>query len=297
MTGTGIVTGGGAGGADGPEGPAGPAGSFTEAADGASSRPDPSGAGPSAAALTIGDVIGRLTAEFPDLTVSKIRYLESGGLISPERTPAGYRRFTEDDVEKLRWVLSAQRDQYLPLKVIRQHLAAGSVPRQDGAGATAVEVIVPETEPFHGLTTGAGELHLRRESLARTAGVAEAFVAELVTYGLLPSADDYGGDAVFVVRAAAALGEFGLEPRHLRPLLTGARNTAGVLSSLLPARRHDGISGASRREAASVAAARTADAAAAAVRLYGALLRAELSAEAAAQPGPGGGAAGSAPAS
>jgi DNA-binding transcriptional MerR regulator len=245
------------------------------------------------ASLTIGDVIGRLAGDFPDLTVSKIRYLESGGLINPERTPAGYRRFTEEDVEKLRWVLSAQRDQYLPLKLIRQHLAAGSVPRQDAGGATAVEVVVPETEPFHGVAADAGELHLRREGLARTAGVAEEFVADLVAFGLLPAAEDYGGDAVFVARAAAALGEFGLEPRHLRPLLTGARNTAGILSSLLPARRHDGIAGASRREAASAAAARTSDAAAAAVRLYGALLRSELGAAGVAGTGAAGSGSGS----
>ncbi|MFD0636281.1 MerR family transcriptional regulator [Catenulispora yoronensis] len=83
-------------------------------------------------ALTIGEVIGRLAADFPDLTVSKIRYLESGGLISPGRTPAGYRRFSEQDVEKLRWVLAAQRDQYLPLKVIRQHLAADGRGRRPG---------------------------------------------------------------------------------------------------------------------------------------------------------------------
>src|ERR1700730_15644874 len=124
--------------------------------------------------LTIGEVIGRLAADFPDLTVSKIRYLESGGLISPERTPAGYRRFTEADIEKLRWVLSAQRDQYLPLKVIRQHLATGAaappgaavgtVAGAVGAGAVAgAGAAVAEAEFFHGLAADAGELHLGRE--------------------------------------------------------------------------------------------------------------------------------------
>ncbi|MFD0636279.1 hypothetical protein ACFQ9X_36610 [Catenulispora yoronensis] len=122
-----------------------------------------------------------------------------------------------------------------------------------------------------------GELHLGREGLARTAGVPASFIADLVSFGLLPPAESYGGDAVFIVRAASALTEFGLEPRHLRPLLTGARNTAGLLEGLLPARRHDGVATAGRQAAASRAAARSAQAAAASVRLYAALLRAELS--------------------
>ncbi len=246
--------------------------------------------------LTIGEVIGRLAADFPDLTVSKIRYLESGGLISPERTPAGYRRFTEDDIEKLRWVLAAQRDQYLPLKVIRQHLAAGERPQNpgigggagleagDGLGGAAGALgtpgatldVVAESGFFQGLAADAGELHLSRDGLARTAGVTGSFLDDLAAYGLLPIAESYGGGAVFIVRAAASLAEFGLEPRHLRPLLTGARNTAGLLSTLLGARRHDGVVGGERRQSATAAAARTSEAAAAAVRLYAALLRAEL---------------------
>lgn len=326
-------------------------------------------------ALTIGEVIGRLAADFPDLTVSKIRYLESGGLISPGRTPAGYRRFSEEDVEKLRWVLAAQRDQYLPLKVIRQHLAAdgprvtagdadaivaaltsGADPGPDGdpaglgvdhpgpdaavgrpeAGAargwtpgrahggaagpetgpetgpgsgpelrselrsgpvTAAELpppaaLTPPLPPLpHPRTRAAtvadpefylaaraefGELHLGREGLARTAGVSGSFVADLVAYGLLPDAENYGGDAVFIARAASALAEYGLEPRHLRPLLLGARNTAGLLGTLLPARRHDGVTGTGRQAAVNRAATRTAEASAAVVKLYAALLRAEL---------------------
>jgi DNA-binding transcriptional MerR regulator len=222
--------------------------------------------------LTIGEVIGRLAADFPDLTVSKIRYLESGGLISPERTPAGYRRFTEDDIEKLRWVLSAQRDQFLPLKVIRQHLASGERPQgiAVGGGADSAGGVGGFGSGVGGTATAtaAGELHMSREGLARTVGVTGAFIDDLVTYGLLPAAESYSGDAVLVARAAASLTAYGLEPRHLRPLLTGARNTAGLLSTLLVTRRADGVS---------------ADVASAAVRLYAALLRAELTPSA---PGP-----------
>ena len=287
-------------------------------------------------ALTIGEVIGRLAADFPDLTVSKIRYLESGGLISPGRTPAGYRRFTEEDVEKLRWVLAAQRDQYLPLKVIRQHLAADG-PRVTVGDADAIvaaltsgadpaaaadpdfealsgrpdpalpppSALTPPLPPlpqpmnraatvadpaFYGAArSDVGELHLSRDGLARTAGVSGSFVADLIAYGLLPNAEDFGGDAVLIARAASALTEYGLEPRHLRPLLTGARNTAGLLGTLLPTRRHDGVTGSGRQAAASRAASRTAEASAAAVKLYAALLRAELAAGAAsAAPAPQG---------
>lgn len=280
-------------------------------------------------ALTIGEVIGRLAADFPDLTVSKIRYLESGGLISPGRTPAGYRRFTEEDVEKLRWVLAAQRDQYLPLKVIRQHLAAdgprvsagdpeaivaaltsgadpasGADPDLDAAeqerpsrcpGAALTPPLPPlprgatvtDPEFYQGARAEAGELHLGREGLARTAGVSGSFVADLVAYGLLPATDVYGGEAVFIVRAASALTEYGLEPRHLRPLLMGARNTAGLLGTLLPTRRHDGVTGSGRQAAASRAASRVAEASAAAVKLYAALLRAELAGTAVPPPATG----------
>ena len=342
--------------------------------------------GVSGEALTIGEVIGRLAADFPDLTVSKIRYLESGGLISPGRTPAGYRRFTEQDVEKLRWVLAAQRDQYLPLKVIRQHLAAdGPRPGDDAEGIVAAltsaaglgvgdpdqaehtehaehadpgdggdravqadrahgadradradraaradhavgdssdgggaaipaaagrlpapagltpplppipqprtrTVTVADPEFYEAAQADAGELHLGREGLARTAGVPESFLSDLISFGLLPHAESFGGDAVFVVRAAWALSEFGLEPRHLRPLLTGARNTAGLLEGLLPGRRHDGVATSRRQAAATRAAARGAQASAAAVRLFAALLRAELTGGPAPLPAPPAGA-------
>ena len=137
-------------------------------------------------------------------------------------------------------------------------------------------VTVADPEFFVAARSDVGELHLSRDGLARTAGVSGSFLADLIAYGLVPNAEDYGGDAVIIARAASALTEYGLEPRHLRPLLTGARNTAGLLGTLLPTRRHDGVTGTGRQAAASRAAGRTAEASAAAVKLYGALLRAEL---------------------
>jgi hypothetical protein len=142
---------------------------------------------------------------------------------------------------------------------------------------------VADPEFYETTRADVGELHLGREGLAHTAGVSESFVADLVSFGLLPHAEAYGGDAVFNVRAASALTEFGLEARHLRPMLTGALNTAGLLGGLLPTRRLDGVTGSGRQAAASRAAARSAEASAAAVKLYAALLRAEL-----APPGPHG---------
>jgi hypothetical protein len=138
-------------------------------------------------------------------------------------------------------------------------------------------VTVADPEFYQSTRADVGELHLGREGLARTAGVTGSFIADLVSYGLLPHTEAYGGDAVFIVRAASALVEFGLEPRHLRSLLTGARNAAGLLEGVLPARRHDGVATAGRQAAASRAAARSAEASAATVKLYAALLRAELS--------------------
>src|SRR5436309_10001691 len=79
---------------------------------------------PSRAFMSIGEVLASLRAEYPDVTISKIRFLEAEGLIEPERTPSGYRKFSREDVARLRYVLSAQRDQYLPLRVIKAHLEA-----------------------------------------------------------------------------------------------------------------------------------------------------------------------------
>jgi len=150
---------------------------------------------PARAYLGIGEVIARLRAEFPDVSVSKIRFLESEGLIEPARSPSGYRRFDEADVERLRYILIAQRDQYLPLRVIKERL------------------------PRHPEETDAGrsQAPLSRSELLAAAGIDEKQLAELENFGLIRRTGRvYERDALQVASAAAVLGSYGVEARHLR---------------------------------------------------------------------------------
>ncbi len=133
----------------------------------------------SQARISIGEVLERLRPDFPGLNISKIRYLESEGLVEPERTPAGYRKFSEDDVERLRYVLVAQREHYLPLKVIREHLDAMDrglePPALPATGPQVPRVVLsgdglPSPEAF---AAGGPELRLSRRELLETAGIDE----------------------------------------------------------------------------------------------------------------------------
>ena len=146
---------------------------------------------PARAYLSIGEVLNRLRGDFADITISKIRFLESEGLIEPQRTPSGYRKFTSSDLERLRYVLIAQRDQYLPLKVIKENLDAidrGLQPAAVGG--------VPAPRPNIGLATIDGEMapsafgevsemRLSREELLKNSGLAEDQLVELEGYGLI----------------------------------------------------------------------------------------------------------------
>jgi DNA-binding transcriptional MerR regulator len=176
--------------------------------------------------LTIGAVRDRLTDEFPDISISKIRYLEGRGLLVPRRTQSGYRLYSDDDVERLRTILRLQRDEFLPLRVIREELAspgakrrAQSRKRADGALAAA--------EP---------EIDLR--TLCERTGVDAAFVRELEDYGLLePRVEDgeqrYPEPDVQVVDACVRLARFGIEPRNLRAIRNGASSAAGLLEQIV----------------------------------------------------------------
>jgi DNA-binding transcriptional MerR regulator len=157
---------------------------------------------PARAYLGIGEVLARLRGEFPDVSVSKIRFLESEGLIEPARSPSGYRRFDEADVERLRYILTAQRDQYLPLRVIKERLP--------GAGTMAPAGTA--------LRAGAkGSAPLSRRELLAAAGIDEDQLAELENFGLVRrSGRAYGREALQVASAAAVLGRYGVQPRHLR---------------------------------------------------------------------------------
>jgi DNA-binding transcriptional MerR regulator len=189
--------------------------------------------------LTIGAVCSRLRDEFPDISISKIRYLEDQGLLAPRRTQGGYRLYSEDDVERLETILRLQRDEFLPLRVIRQELAAGSPKRRQRARAVGLQA--PEDE-------------VDLATLCERAGVDAAFVRELEEYGLLePRAAEgerrYPERDVDVAAACARLARYGVAPRNLATFRRWADNEADLLERIVapelrspnPEKRHAGL--------------------------------------------------------
>jgi DNA-binding transcriptional MerR regulator len=194
---------------------------------------------------TIGEVLNRLKGEFDDITISKIRFLEAEGLISPDRTESGYRKFTGADIERLRYVLRAQRDRYLPLKVIKDELAridAGlppAVPDQasmaspDEPAAFAERADLGAPSPAAALFSGAAtDVQLTLRELAEAAGLTERQVRELREHGLLPDRSTYDGDDLIVGKLAGHLLEAGLEVRHLRMYRQFADREAALVEQL-----------------------------------------------------------------
>jgi DNA-binding transcriptional MerR regulator len=172
--------------------------------------------------LTIGAVCSRLKSEFPDISISKIRYLEDQGLLSPRRTQGGYRLFSEDDVGRLETILRLQRDEFLPLRVIRQELASPLKERRRSRSG--------------GLAGSEDELDLGE--LCRRAGITGDLAKELEEFGLLePRVEDgeklYGeGDAEIAV-TCASLARYGIAPRHLRAFRSAANREASLLEALV----------------------------------------------------------------
>ncbi|WP_308468636.1 transcriptional regulator FtsR [Rathayibacter soli] len=199
-------------------------------------------AGP-AALLSIGQVLARLTPEFPDLTPSKLRFLEERGLVTPARTPSGYRKFCADDLERLSVILTMQRDRYLPLKVIKTYLAdidAGLSPIMPGSGKPRVPSM---------LSTGR---RFKRADLVREAGASPMLLQDAISAALIVPAEIYGEDALGVLRAMVELQRCGIEPRHLRGFRASAERELGLIeSALMPvARRKDASSRAQAAELA-----------------------------------------------
>ncbi len=184
--------------------------------------------------LTIGAVLAALRDEFPDVTVSKIRFLEAEGLVKPARTPSGYRVFTAPDVDRVRYVLRAQRDRFWPLRVIRESLDAldrGLVPGLDEPdGRPRPPVSDPHVAPAAELAA-VSSVRLTRQELCAASGLAASQYDALEGYGLLRP-DDAGYLAehdLEVARAASGLAAFGIEPRHLRPFRTAADREVGLV--------------------------------------------------------------------
>jgi DNA-binding transcriptional MerR regulator len=180
--------------------------------------------------LNIGEVLAQLSDDFPAMTASKIRFLEEKGLINPKRTPAGYRQYAESDVERLRFVLALQRDQYLPLKVIKDYLDAidrGERPENLPPGVTVSPRIVSEelAAELHGRARALSEEQLRAES-----GASVPLLQSLLDFGLISHVNGkFDEHSLQVARACVQLESHGLEPRHLRPFQAAADREFGLV--------------------------------------------------------------------
>lgn len=211
--------------------------------------------------LSIGEVLELLKEEFPDITISKIRFLESQGLLDPERTPSGYRKFYDPDITRLRWILEQQRDHFLPLKVIKDKLLSKgegdigpsdaradsepSAPSQSSGQPPrpAIEQDPLPTPPErHGgdtpLVAGISSVSLTIAELAHACGLEVAAIQELERYGLLAGravagSTYYDEEALVVARHAAGFARHGVEPRHLRMFKTAAEREAALYEQVI----------------------------------------------------------------
>jgi DNA-binding transcriptional MerR regulator len=230
--------------------------------------------------MGIGDVLATLRPDFPDVTISKIRFLESEGLIAPQRTSSGYRKFSHGDVERLRYVLACQRDQYLPLKVIREHLEAidrGLEPPSGTEGPRVPRALVstdgmPSPESFR---PSSSDIRLSRGELLESSGLDEALLKQVEAFGLVSKRGaHYDGEALVIATTVAEMAAFGIEPRHLRTFKVAADREVGLVEQVVtPLLRQRDPEGQQRaddaiRELASLS-----------VRLHSALVKAGLATE------------------
>jgi DNA-binding transcriptional MerR regulator len=222
--------------------------------------------------MSIGEVLGILKPEFPDITVSKIRFLEGAGLVQPDRSASGYRKFSEEDVARLRFVLRAQRDQYLPLRVIRQRLAdleqvgglevrggpapgpaappvsadapGPAEPGKASAAASPARTSDPDRQPQRPAAVAFGaappsDAQFTRDELCRAAGATVEQLLELESFGLVSARGSgergawYGGDDLLRLRLARELADYGLEARHLRMYRQFAEREAALFEQVV----------------------------------------------------------------
>lgn len=173
--------------------------------------------------LSIGQVLARLTPEFPDLTPSKLRFLEEQELIRPARTSSGYRKFSPGDIERVRSILSMQRHHYLPLKVIRRYLADCDAAKNPP---------FPGSPPKGRLMFSTGR-HFDRAEVVREAAAGPGLLNDAISAGLVPASDRFGDNTVEVLRALVELQRYGIEPRHLRTVKSAADRELGLIESAL----------------------------------------------------------------
>ena len=181
--------------------------------------------------MSIGEVLAHLRTEFPDTTISKLRFLEAEGLVDPQRTASGYRKYSWHDVARLRFVLTAQRDQYLPLRVIREQLD-----RMDSSpAAPARPTLVAVGSSLETRVADPADTRVPREDVIERTGVTAELLDELEKIGLVTAKPPgwYDGDAVVIVEAVVGLARYGLEVRHLRAFRAAADREVGLFTQLL----------------------------------------------------------------
>ena len=192
--------------------------------------------------MSIGEVLAQLRGDFPDVTISKIRFLEDEGLVKPDRTPSGYRKFSREDVGRLRYVLTGQRDHYLPLRVIKERLEAldrGAEPQDPeppGPRAPRALVAADGLPSADGFRPEPSELRLTRAQLAHASGLSDEQVDQLLAFGLItsrPGASSFDGDALVVAKTVAEMARFGIEPRHLRSFKAAADREVGLIEQVV----------------------------------------------------------------
>jgi DNA-binding transcriptional MerR regulator len=221
--------------------------------------------------LSIGEVLESVRPDFPDVSISKIRFLEAEGLIAPERTPSGYRKFYDGDVARLRYILSLQRDQFLPLKIIRERLEQAD---SNGGNFPAVAPLESDAEVTASPAAAViGGVQMSRAELVEAAGLSDIELRGLEDYGVLRGTDGGAFDESDLVaaRAAKKLLDYGIEPRHLRMFRQFAEREAAFFEQIVTpvARKKD-------PEGVESAARSMRDLAGLAQRLHDALLRSTL---------------------
>jgi len=229
---------------------------------------------------SIGQALAELTAEFPDEDIkeSKLRFLEAEGLVEPERTPSGYRKYSTRDMERLRYIIRMQREHYLPLKVIKEHLdlidRGVDPPALNGASVTPSGALGEGSAAAELLRPDHGDERVSRRELVKRAEITDELLDQLEAYGLVRTragSKYYDTDALSVARTAGELAAFGIEPRHLRAFRSAADREIGLVEQVVTPIRRSREDGAQGRAAQAVD-----EIAALSLRLHATLVRAGL---------------------
>jgi DNA-binding transcriptional MerR regulator len=186
--------------------------------------------------FTIGEVLNQVRAEFDDISISKIRFLESEGLIIPARTKSGYRKFSDKDVDKLRYILRMQRDHYLPLKVIKEHIEAIDRGLKPELEVTQKPQVPTKLVDLNDLAVRNSNLRVNKDELIANTGISEQDLKEAQDFELINILADkrhFDENAVKTARVLSALSEFGLQPRHLKVIKTGTEREVSLIQQIV----------------------------------------------------------------